>query len=213
MATRGRPCKNDVTCDNKQKMIDATIELIKTHDADYLTVRNVCQAAKVATGTFYHYFKNKDDLLMYFIRDISFDKCELQTPLDNISGRICELYMNLINRYMELGKEFMRNFYTTSNQALSAYMGTADGQFAEGTVMERCERELLSAQENGIIDKNADAHILSADICTIVKGCVFEWCLNDGEMDITIILYRIVNSYLQETKNLTVHRNKSALKK
>ena len=75
-------------------------------------------------------------------------------------------------------------------------MGVTDGQFAEGTVMERCERELLSARESGIIDKNADAHILSADICTIVKGCVFEWCLNDGEMEIRAILDRIVNSYL-----------------
>ncbi len=196
MATRGRPSKSEVTCDNKQKIIDTTIELIKTHGADYLTVRNVCQAAEVATGTFYHYYKNKDDLLMYFIRDISFDKCELQTPLENISGRICELYMNLIDRYMELGKDFMRNFYTTSNQALSAYMGVTDGQFAEGTVMERCERELLSAQESGIIDKNADAHILSADICTIVKGCVFEWCLNDGEMEIERVLGRIIGNYL-----------------
>ena len=201
MATRGRPCKSDVTCDNKQKIIDTTIELIKTHGADFLTVRNVCQAAEVATGTFYHYFRNKDDLLMYFIRDISFDKCELKTPIRDISGRVCELYMNLIDRYMELGRDFMRNFYTTDNQALSAYMGVTDGRFAEGTVMERCECELLSAQENGIIKKNADIHILSADICTIVKGCVFEWCLNDGEMDITSILDRIIGSYIQNHLN------------
>ena len=62
--------------------------------------------------------------------------------------------------------------------------------------MERCERELLSARESGIIDKNADAHILSADICTIVKGCVFEWCLNDGEMEIERVLGRIIGNYL-----------------
>ena len=62
--------------------------------------------------------------------------------------------------------------------------------------MERCERELLSAQESSIIDKNADAHILSADICTIVKGFVFEWCLNDGEMEIERMLGRIIGNYL-----------------
>lgn len=184
-------------CNNKQKIIDTTIKLIKTHGADFLTVRNVCQAAEVATGTFYHYFKNKDDLLIYFIRDISFAKCELKTPLTDISGRVCELYMNLINRYMELGKDFMRNFYTTSNQALSAYMGLKDGKFAEATVMERCERELQLAQENGIIEKNADVHTLSADICTIVKGCVFEWCLNDVDMDVAATLYRIEDSYIK----------------
>lgn len=195
MGKIGRPFKNEVICDNKQKIIDTTIELIKTHGADYLTVRNVCQAAEVATGTFYHYFKNKDDLLMYFIRDISFDSCELQTPLTDISGRICELYMNLVNRYMELGRDFMKNFYTTGNQALSAYMGITDGKFAEGTVMERCEKELALATENEIIKKDADVHTLSADICAIVKGCVFEWCLNK-DSKIEEMLDRIIRNYI-----------------
>ena len=120
MATRGRPCKSDVTCDNKQKIIDTTIELIKTHGADYLTVRNVCQAAEVATGTFYHYYKNKDDLLMYFVKETSFDSFELETPLDQLPGRIAELYFHLIDRYLDLGEDFMKSFYTTGNKALSA---------------------------------------------------------------------------------------------
>ncbi|MBR1444252.1 MAG: TetR/AcrR family transcriptional regulator, partial [Firmicutes bacterium] len=161
MRKSGRPYKSDVIYDNKQKIIDTTIELIKLHDANYLTVRNVCQAAEVTTGTFYHYFKNKDDLLMYFIKDISFESCELKTPVTEIACRICELYMKLIERYMELGKEFMRNFYTTDNKALSAYMGVSKGKFAAGTIMECCENELITAQEREIVSKKADAHILS----------------------------------------------------
>lgn len=198
MGKIGRPSKSEVTCDNKQKIIDTTIKLIETYGADYLTVRNVCQAAEVATGTFYHYFKNKDDLLMYFVRDISFDTCELKIPITDITGRICELYMNLINRYIDLGRDFMRNFYTTGNQALSAYMGVNEGRFAKGTVMERCEIELLSAQENGIIKKSTDVHAVSADICTIVKGCVFEWCLNYDTIDIENIFERILKKYIHD---------------
>ena len=53
------------------------------------------------------------------------------------------------------------------------------------------------AQENGIIEKNADVHTLSADICTIVKGCVFEWCLNDVDMNVAATLYRIEDSYIK----------------
>ena len=194
MNKSGRPFKSEVTCDNRQKIIDTTIELIKTHGADYLTVRNVCQAAEVATGTFYHYFRNKDDLLIYFVRDISFGDCELQTPLTDISGRITELYMNLINRYMQLGTDFMKSFYTTDNKALSAYMGITDGQFAAGTVMERCERELVDAAKAGIIKETADVHTLSADICTIVKGCVFEWCLTGGKLNVEETVSRIIGS-------------------
>ena len=34
------------------------------------------------------------------------------------------------------------------------------------------------------------------DICTIVKGCVFEWCLSGGRPDIEAVLRRIVGNYL-----------------
>ena len=89
----------------------------------------------------------------------------------------------------------MKSFYTTGNTALSAYMGQTDGKFAEGTVMARCERELCDAQELGCLKKEADAHTLSMDICTIVKGCVFEWALDDGNMEIETALRRIIAAY------------------
>ena len=90
----------------------------------------------------------------------------------------------------------MKSFYSTGNRSLSAYMGEEDGCFAPETVMARSEKELYAAQEAGYITPSADIHTLCKDICTIVKGCVFEWCLNDGSPDVEMILYRIINHYL-----------------
>lgn len=194
---RGRPAKTDEPTDTKQKLIDTTVALIKKYGADTITVRNVCEEAGLSIGTFYHHFQNKDDLLMYFVRETSFDSFVLETPSEDIAGRVCELYMHLIDRYLALGEEFMKSFYTTGNKALSAYMGQENGCFADGTVMARCERELLEAQEQGFIKKDANAHILSMDICTIVKGCVFEWALDDGRMNISESLRRIIGAYME----------------
>lgn len=194
----GRPPKSAEPLDAKQKLIDTTVYLVKKYGADSITVRNVCEEAGLSIGTFYHYFQNKDDLLMYFVREASFDSFVLETPLSDVAGRVCELYMHLIDRYLNLGEEFMKSFYTTGNKALSAYMGIEDGHFAPETVMARCERELLEAQEQGYLKKEADAHTLSMDICTIVKGCVFEWALDDGKMDVEKILRRIVGHYLKD---------------
>ena len=194
---RGRPSKASVPTDAKQKLIDTTVELIKKYGADTITVRSVCEEAGLSIGTFYHHFQNKDDLLMYFVREASFDTFVLETPLEDVAGRICELYMHLIDRYLTLGEEFMKSFYTTGNKALSAYMGQENGCFADGTVMARCERELIDAREQGFLKKDADPHQLSMDICTIVKGCVFEWALDDGRMDIAESLHRIVKAYLE----------------
>ena len=186
----GRPAKGEDNPDSRKKIIDAAVALIRTKGADAVTVRSVCREADLSIGTFYHYFRDKDDLMMFFLRETSFDGFPLQTDLSQPGDRISELYMHLIGRYMELGLDFMKSFYSTGNRSLSAYMGEEDGCFAPETVMARSEKELYAAQEAGYITPSADIHTLCKDIC------VFEWCLNDGSPDVEKILYRIINHYL-----------------
>ena len=193
----GRPAKGDEN-NSKEKIIDTTVSIIRKKGADAVTVRNVCTEAELSIGTFYHYFRDKDDLLMHFIKETSFDSFELKTPLSDIAGRITELYMYLISKYIDLGLDFMKSFYSTGNRSLSAYMGEVDGSFAPGTVMSRSEIEVKAAKEQGFLNENTDIHELCMDICTIVKGCVFEWCLTDGNMDIHKTLERIISAYLQK---------------
>ncbi len=195
----GRPlAKDGKGLENKQQIIDAAVRLIRDKGADSVTVRNVCREADVSNGTFYHYFRDKDDLLMSFLKEIPFGAAGLTIPVNDISGRIVELYMLLISRYMELGLDFMKSFYSTGNRSLSAYMGENDGRFEPGTVMHRSETEMAEALKQGIIKDGTDVHLVCMDICTIVKGCVFEWCLNNGAMDVERALRRIVAGYLKD---------------
>ena len=191
----GRPSKGNERS-SREKIIDTTISIIRENGADALTVRNVCDTAGLSIGTFYHYFRDKDDLMMYFLKETSFDSFRLKTPLSNISGRISELYMHLIHKYMDLGLDFMKSFYSTGNRSLSAYMGEENGSFAEDSVMAISEKEMSEALDCGIIKPSSDIHLLCIDICTIVKGCVFEWCLNDGKPDIESSLNRILSNYM-----------------
>ena len=80
----GRPLKSENNSENRKKIIDTTTELIKNYGADNLTVRKVCETADLSIGTFYHYFKDKDDLMMYFLRETFFNSCELKTDVHDI---------------------------------------------------------------------------------------------------------------------------------
>ncbi|MDO4620732.1 MAG: TetR/AcrR family transcriptional regulator [Lachnospiraceae bacterium] len=182
---------------NKQKIIHATIQLIKTRGIDSVTVRSVCTEAQISTGTFYYYFKNKDELLLSFIMEASFDHFELKTPLSDIAGRVAELYTILLDRYLSFGRDFMQSFYTPTNTALSSYMCEQDGRFFDGTIMARCEKELRDAKDAGYLPTSADPHRLSEDICTIVKGNVFEYCLNTGEFSLQENMERMIRRYLK----------------
>ena len=82
----GRPKKSDQTRDNKQAIIDAAIDIIRTGNASSVTVRNVCARSSVSIGTFYHYFKDKDDLLMYFVKDSIFPTAHIKTPPTDPAG-------------------------------------------------------------------------------------------------------------------------------
>ena len=137
---------------------------------------------------------------MAFVREESFDAFELQTPVSDVAGRQAELYMHLIRRYQTLGKDFMKRFYTTDNQALSAYLDETIGQFAEGTVMARSEKELKTSAEQGYLSASVDPHLIAMDVCTIVKGCVFEWCLTNERMEIEQTLQRILDAYISAYK-------------
>ena len=191
----GRPPKADAEA-SRQQIIDATIKLIREKGADAVTVRNVCQVADIGTGTFYFHFQNKDDLLIYFLREMPFGTCELKAPINDPAERSVELYMMLIDRYMDLGIDFMKSFYSTENKPLSAYLGEDNGTFPSGTIMARNEADMLFAQENGSIRTDANVHQICMDICTIVKGCVFEWCLTDGQMNLSETLRRIIRGYM-----------------
>ena len=192
MKKRGRPPKSAQEEIQSRKIIDATIRLLSHKGASAVTIRNVCQEADISNGTFYHHFQNKDDLLMYFVRDTLFGDFDLMTPYCDIAGRIIELYLHLLQKYQSLGKDFMKHFYNTENHALSAYMNAPGGAFAPGTIMERSELEISKAQELGYIRTDCNVHELCADICTVVKGCIFEWCLEDGRMDAHASMRRII---------------------
>ena len=92
----------------------------------------------------------------------------------------------------------MKKFYTSGNHSLSAYMEEQDGKFLKGTIMARSEDEMIIAIQNGIIKDGANVHVICQDICTIVKGCVFEWCLSGKKFDIETTIKRIIKIYLSE---------------
>ena len=197
MNTTGRPRKiNDN--DSRRKIVDSTVRIIKRDGVKNLTVRNICAEAGISIGTFYHFFMDKENLLMSFIGWLSFGEAELKTPLSDIAGRIIELYLMLIRWYMEFGRDFVKKFYDPGNLVLSAYIGERDGKFLHDTVMARSEQELDKALSEGIItlEDGMTPHRLAADICTIVKGCVFEWCLSDN-VDLEEVICRIIRGYMK----------------
>lgn len=191
----GRPRRGEAK-DSRQVILDATVAIIKERGAGAVRMRDVCERAGVSTGTFYRHFQDKDDLLMFFVRDGFFLATDLWTPRDDPAGRIVELHSALMSAYVAMGEDFMKSLYTTDNAALSASFGQTEG-FPPGSVMAASEEEIAVAVSSGLLPGVQDVHRAAADICTIVKGCVFEWCLSSTHLDLGEMIERLIRDHVR----------------
>ncbi|MEX2803812.1 TetR/AcrR family transcriptional regulator [Streptococcus sp. H31] len=192
----GRPSKqtNKKNKDSRSYLVAAALELIKKGEP--LNVRTVCSRSGLSTGTFYYYFQDKDDLLGYCLtQSLTSRPVEFCNELP-LSQQIFTVYLPLLQQYQDLGKPVMRQFYTGSNSSLARYMGETKGQFLEGTVMFDSQKLIKKAIQTGMLSETTDSYKLSADICILIKGSVFDWCLSDYKDKLIPTAKRLLENYL-----------------
>lgn len=183
----------------KEKICAAATDLIKSHGYEYVTVSNVCNAAEVSVGSFYHHFTNKDDLLGYYLT-AAFENYAAE--FENISGDdvvsnvVCcfGLYIDFL---LEQGLEFTQNYYTTKNRNLSANSARGNSKPVNMPILEKAEEFIIKAQENGFVYSGVDAKILADDLCIVEKGTIFDWCICSGSYDLREYADRILRAHLR----------------
>ena len=194
----GRPRKEEQG-DSRAKIIHATIRLVNKLDPASITIRKVCEKASVSIGTFYHYFRNKNELMMYFIREIYYFKGTLSTPEDDITGRICELYDYYLDIVVNLGWEFMRQFYHSSNMDVESYKNNKGENVFDTdhpTYIKCSEIEMLRAYDMGLLMEDVNIRDACLDIATIVVGCITRWCMVSNDVDLKEMAHRIIRNYM-----------------
>lgn len=89
----------DIGKQTQTKIIQAIEDLVKEKSLDKVSIREICQKAQIAIGTFYIYFSSKEEALLYVYHqlDEQFHSLKLeQEPLDNIK-LILDTYYNMVN--------------------------------------------------------------------------------------------------------------------
>ena len=85
--------------ETKAKIFRAAKDILKKKGYEELSIKNICEEAKVSNGSFYHHFKTKDDLLSYYIEDqprINPDLLELPKNAREAKDAIIYVYLNYV---------------------------------------------------------------------------------------------------------------------
>lgn len=100
------------TRETKSKIYEATKQILQKYGFKYVTVRNVCEEAKVTQGAFYYHFDNKESLLSEYGKE-TLSALRLSHPLpEKIDA--CD-YIKVINWHLyvyclycrEMGRSFV----------------------------------------------------------------------------------------------------------
>lgn len=180
--------------ETKNKIFSAAKKILQKEGYDALSIKNICEAAGVSNGSFYHHFKTKDDLLSYYIEEQpTMDPGCLGLPrnAEEAKNAIILVYLNYVSYCKELGVAFMSNYYTPKNQALNPAIRTKR-PYPIVTVTDYLARAL----EYNTIKITLSLEEISTDIRMIVIGNVFEWCLRDGNTDFSKNMERSLGTYL-----------------
>lgn len=180
--------------ETKSKIFLAAKTILQKHGYEQLSIKNICEEAGVSNGSFYHHFKTKDDLLSYYIEEqpsINPDLLDLPANASEAKNTIIYVYLNYVDYCMELGVEFMSNYYTPKNQSLNPLIRT-ERPYPIVTV----QNYLQKCLDAGLFSFNHSLEEITTDIRMIVIGNVFEWCLKNGETDFHGNMQRSLEIYL-----------------
>lgn len=180
--------------ETKSKIFLAAKTILQKHGYEQLSIKNICEEAGVSNGSFYHHFKTKDDLLSYYIEEqpsINPDLLDLPANASEAKNTIIYVYLNYVDYCMELGVEFMSNYYTPKNQSLNPLIRT-ERPYPIVTV----QNYLQKCLDAGLFSFSHSLEEITTDIRMIVIGNVFEWCLKNGETDFRGNMQRSLEIYL-----------------
>lgn len=180
--------------ETKARIFNAAKQILQEQGYEALSIKNICEAAGVSNGSFYHHFKTKDDLLSYYIEEqpsINPDYLDLPGNAEEAKTAIIRVYLNYVHYCRELGVAFMSNYYTPKNQSLNPLTRT-ERPYPIVTVHDYLKRAMVA----GVITLPLPLEDVTSDIRIIVIGNVFDWCLKNGEADFEQNMERSLKVYL-----------------
>ena len=164
----------------KQKLIDIASELISSGEFDDFNIEEITKACGVAKGTFYTYFKNKEELSNEVCRNLFNNIAfRMQKMKDKSFVERLEHYFSSfmveVERYgLNICREWIRN--VIDPKVSDEGWDNSKWQFD----VDMLKEILAQAVADGELKKNTPIEILTHIIICELYGMMTCWCMSDG---------------------------------
>lgn len=181
----------------RKKLMDTAEKLLKTNGFNALCVEDITNVAGVAKGTFYVYFKHKEDIIAEICRGY-FKEIETrinQMPNADIVEKLSiyfDNFMKAVELYgINICREWIRS--TIDTKTAPDYTDMSKWQYD----VEMLKNILNSAIKNKELSTETPVELLTHLIISELYGMMTCWCMSDGRFEPTDWTYKFSNFQLK----------------
>lgn len=147
--------------ETQRKLIDAVIQLAREKRYEAVTVKEICAAAGVSTGSFYHQFGSKDDLVLATYQKVDWLLTEsfLQSCRDLPPAQALDRV-----RLNHFGPAFQHD--------------------ADRPYFREMRRILREAADQGLLLSPLDPVPLAELLICLIRGLFVDWLIQSGRYDL-----------------------------
>lgn len=167
----------------QHKLLDAVMQLARQKSYDTITVQEICTAAGVSTGSFYHQFGSKDGLVRRAYQSIDWlmtedliAECRSLPPLTALDHLLLR-YVNYIRN--EVGP-LLSQYYRALLSGPPGPRYDLDRPYCR-----EIRGILARAMEQKLIIDRYHPEYLTGSIMQMVRGLLFDWIIQGMEYDLT----------------------------
>ncbi|MCI5741863.1 MAG: TetR/AcrR family transcriptional regulator [Lachnospiraceae bacterium] len=177
------------------KILDVALDLFKEKGIDSVKVTDICQAAGVSVGAFYHHFPSKESIIERCYQSIEAYIADLMQDVnyDNYT----ELLLNFLRTANQVMEEMDWNFIAN----VYKYLLTSKNKYTLSTTRHPyvfMEEILTNGVAAGEFRKDLDVKQTTASLMRLVRGLVFDWCISEGSYSLTDEVAKTVGIILKE---------------
>jgi AcrR family transcriptional regulator len=168
----------------RQMIVEKATKLMDEVGFENLTVRMICDAAEISAGTFYHYFKNKSDLVIElfglvdnYLEDNVLQRLDHENELINII-RFCRGFAEYVTLCGVATAKLINSMFP-----MYTHQGPQDEEHKR-ILYTGLYKVILRGQEKGQITTTYKAERLVDMIVVIIRGYCFDWARREGVYDL-----------------------------
>ena len=181
----------------RDKIFQTAVDMISQHGFDNVTIDDICRKSGVAKGSFYHYFKSKDDIIILTYENIDniYERKLKKLPAE--TGSIEKIIFTVMYQAIfakRSGVESVRQIYRSQVEYGTTYF------ISEERPLFKLLCNIISVgQQKNEIRTDLTADELTRFFLALSRGIIYDWCVHNGSYDIEKVMdshfHLIINNF------------------